>query len=89
MTLSSGSCFRISSDPTKMFSRYIHAVCTLVTRSSISDTSSNLRSQAVMGISNTTKNLLAFIVDSVTMLSSSAAYTSSAPRSLYTSRPSL
>ena len=89
MSDSCGSCFRISSDPTKMFSRYIQAVCTLSTRSTISDTSISFCSQLVMVDSNTTKNLLAFIVDSVTMLSSSAAKRSSVDRSLKTSRPSL
>ena len=83
MTLSCGSCLRMSSEPTKMFSRYCQLRCTCCTISMASLTSDSVCSQCVMSFSNTTKNLLAFIVDSVTVLSSSAANASSVERSLY------
>jgi hypothetical protein len=58
------------------------AASTCRTISSISDTTDSVRSQVVISASNTTKNLEAFIVDSVTVLSSSAANASSVDRSL-------
>ena len=79
---SCGSCFRISSEPMKMFSRYIQFRCTCWHISIISDMSDRDCSQYVICSWNTRKYLEAFIVDSVTVLSSRARNASSVLRSL-------
>ena len=53
MALSAGSCFRMSSEPRKMFSRYIHACCTFWMLSIISLTRLTVCSQKLIGFSNT------------------------------------
>mmetsp|Transcript_21536 Transcript_21536/g.50675 ORF Transcript_21536/g.50675 Transcript_21536/m.50675 type:complete len:367 (+) Transcript_21536:8781-9881(+) len=85
MLVSAGNCRRMSSDPMKMFSRYIHDRCTCSSASIVSEMWLRVRSQCSICCMNGTAYRDAFMVDSVTWLSSSAWKRSSVLRTLYIS----
>jgi len=77
MALSAGSCLRMSSDPPKMDSRYIHCLCTAMSNSIVSETTERERSHLSRSDRKAVAKREAFIVERRTALSSSAVYTSS------------